>query len=158
MSLTKKKKEWVPGSIIKVPIEDDWHVYGRLLSRSPFYAFYDSYVQEDQHDMNAIVRRNTLFIICVYDYVIRKSLWPIVGHVPLKHNEETIPPRFIQDGFPPYNCSILEADGQGRSATIEECRGLERASVWEHEHVISRVTDHYAGRPNVWVELLKLIE
>ena len=42
-----------------------------------------------------------------------------------------------------------------RLAIAEECVGLERAAVWEPEHVEDRLRDHFAGRSNRWVESLK---
>jgi len=43
-----------------------------------------------------------------------------------------------------------------RPASREECAGLEAAAVWEPEHVEDRLRDHFAGRPNKWVESLRI--
>jgi hypothetical protein len=40
-------------------------------------------------------------------------------------------------------------------ASAEQCEGLECAAVWEAEHVVERLSDHFAGRPNAWVESMK---
>ena len=55
----------------------------------------------------------------------------------------------------PEKFSIYE-DGKIRSASKEECLGLERAAVWEPSHVEERIVDYYAGRKNQWLESLKL--
>jgi len=46
--------------------------------------------------------------------------------------------------------------GHIRQASRAECEGLERCAVWEPEHVEDRLRDHFAGKPNVWVESLRL--
>jgi hypothetical protein len=72
-----------------------------------------------------------------------------------------VPFFFKQDSFNGrlflYNSSLLTADqGYECPATLAECSGLERAAVWDPEHVVDRLRDHAAGRPNQWVESLKI--
>lgn len=47
-------------------------------------------------------------------------------------------------------------NGKIRRATKMACEGLERAAVWEPEHVEERLRDLYVGKPNIWVEQLKI--
>ena len=64
--------------------------------------------------------------------------------------------KFMQDAID-GRLSIYLA-GQVRPASLNECVGLERCAVWDPEHVESRLRDHFAGRPNVWVKQLSLKE
>ena len=81
----------------------------------------------------------------------------VVGNGPLENELRTPPPRFIQDALRPDQFRIYE-NGKIRSATKEECLGLEREAVWDPEHVEERIRDHYAGRKNRWVESLRIKE
>lgn len=40
-------------------------------------------------------------------------------------------------------------------ASWEDVSNLECAAVWDPEHVEERLRDHFAGRPNKWVESLR---
>ncbi len=78
----------------------------------------------------------------------------MIGHEPLTSAMLILPPKFIQDPFDKKIFSLYE-NGVIRPATREQCLGLERASVWEPEHVEDRLRAHYAGNLNHVVELLK---
>ena len=45
-------------------------------------------------------------------------------------------------------CTIFDTAGNERAASPEECVGLERAVVWEPEHVEARLLDTFLGRTN----------
>jgi hypothetical protein len=152
-----KRQKFVPGAIVKIPLDETYHTYGRLLVR-PYVAVYDYRTDADQADLQEIIKRAILFIVCVYDYAITKGRWEIIGKVSLDSDNVEVPPQFIQDSYAPYNCSLIDALGNLTPATIEECRGLERSAVWEPEHVEERIRDFYAGKVNRWAESLKLKE
>jgi hypothetical protein len=82
--------------------------------------------------------------------------WKKVGFQPLKEGELRIPDQFIQDIVDPYKSRIVGANGVERPATLEECEGLERAAVWDSEHVVERISAYYKGEPSEFVESLKL--
>jgi hypothetical protein len=64
-------------------------------------------------------------------------------------------PKFIQDQFNSRKFELY-VRGEMRSASRAECEGLERAAVWDPEHVEQRLQDHLAGVPNVWTEQLRI--
>jgi hypothetical protein len=43
-------------------------------------------------------------------------------------------------------------------ASYGECTSLERAAVWDTEHIEDRLEDYFNGRENKWVESLKPLE
>ena len=56
--------------------------------------------------------------------------------------------RFMQRLGDYKKCTIFDSSGMERSATPEECVGLERASVWDAWHIEERLLDTFMGRPN----------
>ena len=88
-------------------------------------------------------------------YAVTRGRWKRVGHKPISDAEARPPAKFIRDLLAPGRYRIYE-DGKMRKATRKECEGLEAAAVWDPEHVEDRLRDHYAGRPNKWVESLRL--
>lgn len=85
---------------------------------------------------------------------VKTGQWPVVGRAPLDKGF-TLPLQFIQDPLNKNSFSIYD-NGQIRRATRQECIGLERAAVWEPEHVEERLRDHYAGCRNKWAESLRI--
>jgi hypothetical protein len=53
------------------------------------------------------------------------------------------------------DCMIIEP-GRRVAATPSECIGLEPEAIWSAGHIESRIADAYAGRPNMFVESLRL--
>lgn len=145
-------KKRTVGDIVQIPLGDGTHTYARVLHEASF-AFYDSRTNEDL-TVDRITSRPILFFVPVMDRAIKEGRWSIVGHAPVDDNLK-VPPRFIQDPLDKNKFEIYEK-GQIRPATRQECLGLEREAVWDPEHVEDRLRDHYAGRNNKWVELLKI--
>ena len=61
----------------------------------------------------------------------------------------------MQDILDPTILKIYE-NGNVRAATRAECEGLEREAVWDPEHIEDRLSDYFSGKPNKWVDSLKL--
>jgi hypothetical protein len=93
-------------------------------------------------------------------YAITSGIWEVVGRVPLSEDLKEIPRFFKQDmmnGAISIYQEIPElAPYYEIPATLAEIEGLECAAVWDPEHVEDRLRDHFAGRPNIWVESLKI--
>ncbi len=152
-----KKQKFIPGAIVRIEIDGLYHVYGRLLKK-PYIEFYDSRSNEDQIDLEEVVKKPVLFTLCVYDDAVTKGRWKIVGKALVKSDDMKIPLMFMQKPIPPYDCSVIDAFGNKTKSSIDQCRGLERVAAWEPEHVEERLRDFYLGNSNRWVELLKLKE
>jgi hypothetical protein len=152
--LKRRKRKGAPGDIVRIDIGDGRHTYGLLLT-DPYVAVYDLLTGDDESDLTQLPDRPVMFIVAVYDRAIDRD-WPIVGQMPAGSTLPAVPERFMQDMFNPQSCQIIDVDGNIRPATPQECVGLERAAVWEAEHVAKRIRDHYAGRPNLSLEHMKL--
>lgn len=152
--MTKRHKhKRTEGDFVRVDLGDGSHVYGRVLPEATF-AFYDSHTTDDL-PIEEIARREVLFQVAVMDHAVKSGRWPIVGHLPLETKFRKNIPRFMQDALQPEQFSIYD-NGEIRPSTRLECVGLERAAVWEPSHVEDRLQDYYAGRPNKWVESLRM--
>lgn len=143
-----------PGDIVRIDFDEQRHTYGQLLT-DPYVAVYDLATDQDETDMAKVVTRPILFIVAVHDRAIGRA-FPVVGRAPAGSAPPPVPEYFMQDMFNPRNCKIIDVEGNMREVTPQECVGLERAAVWEAEHVAERIRDHYAGRPNPHLESMKL--
>lgn len=154
--MSRGKRRGAPGDIVRIDIGDGRHTYGVLLT-DPYMAVYDLPTIDDDEPPGPadVLGRPVLFIVAVYDRAIGLD-WPVVGRVPAGSTVPTVPERFTQDLFNLQRCKIIDVDGNMRPATPEECVGLERAAVWEVEHVAERIRDHYAGRTNVALDHMKV--
>jgi immunity protein 26 of polymorphic toxin system len=133
-----------------VPLGDDTYGYGLVL-KDPLFAFFDFRSTMPPPPVEEVVRKPVAFRVCVMRYVITKGLWPVIGHVDVPAQLLAEPEFFKQDPMTGA-LSITKDGGDERPATLEECRRLECAAVWEAVHVADRLRDHFAGRPNKWYE------
>ncbi len=63
---------------------------------------------------------------------------------------------FNQDPVNPAKILLTEDGVTGRLVRPEECESYERLAVWDASHVEDRLRDHFEGRPNIWVESLRI--
>ena len=151
-----KKQKRTLGAIVKIDLENGFHIYGRILSEACF-AFYDLKTNEEIKDLQTIISNPILFILSVYDSSVTKGRWLKIGTLPIEEDLLNLPDFFMQDQMKPDHFSIYNANtGEIRPALRSECIGLERAAVWEPEHIESRIRDYYDNKPNIWVEQMKM--
>ena len=147
------RKRITPGDILEVRLSDTTHSYARVLTHAS-YGFYD-YCGSGEIDPQRIVELPIIFFAAVRDSAVLTGRWSIVEHVPLD-GKLVPPPKFIQDPLQPNDFSIYENDGTISKASRSQCVGLERAAVWEPDQIEDRLRDHFAGRPNKWLDLMKM--
>lgn len=152
-SVTTKRQRRTVGSIVQVALGDGTYCYAQTLEE-PEFAFFDV-----RHRLlpqaREIVAKPLLFRLWVMNHAVTGGRWLNVGKAPVTDDLARPVPRFKQDALDPSRFEIY-LNGNSRPATVQECVGLERAAVWDPEHVEDRLRDHYAGRPNRWVESLRL--
>jgi len=145
-----KRQQRTPGAFLKVPIDDEYHTYARILQEG--IAFYDCRTTEEIDEMQRIASCPVLFITGVYNDVITQGHWLKVGKLPLEEKFSLLPLQYIYDhigeGFKIYdpNTGII------RPSTKQECYGLECCAVWEGFAIEERLRDHYAGRECIWLK------
>ena len=120
--------------------------------------FFDG-VQTSEPLVVAVAQMPVLFRLWVMDYAITTGVWPVVGYQQLSAENAEEPFFYKQDAISGrlflYHSSFADT-GYERPASLSECQGLERAAVWDPDHVVDRLRDHLAGRPNKWVESMRI--
>jgi len=86
---------------------------------------------------------------------VTAGIWPVVGNIPLE--DALLVDRLFskQDDISGRLTTYRSGTGEETPATLKECEGLEAAAVWDAEHIVDRLNDHFAGRANKWVESLR---
>jgi hypothetical protein len=151
----QKRGRWRVGDILRIDLQDGRHAYAQVATK-PIIVFFDG-AFTDEPPAESLPNLPVAFRLGVYRYAVTKGLWPVVGNAPLTEENAREPVFFMQDAFSGrlslYHSSFANYQ---RPATLAECEGLERVAVWEPEHVVDRLRDHFAGRPNKWVESLRI--
>jgi hypothetical protein len=153
-----KTRRREPGQIVRIDLGDGTHSFAHVLAE-PLIAFYDKAYQGEEPAPEVIAALPVAFTLMVMNHAITKCRWPVVGKVTPRSSINLTPPFCKQDVitgvFSIYQELPELAPFYERPAEIGECLGLETAAVWEPQHVEDRLRDHFAGRPNLWVESLK---
>ena len=154
---SKKNEKLEIGGIFTIPLPNRLFGYGRILEKSNI-AVYDYFTTTVENEIYSIVKKPVLFIISIYDDIIKKGEWKIIGKESLDEYLKIIPMKFIQDALSPNNFSLYNPNtGEIIQTTKERCVGLERSSVWDSNHVEQRILDHINGVPNQWLERNKRV-
>jgi hypothetical protein len=150
--MSRKKIHQKIGNVVAIPLGDGTFSFGRILN-SPLVAFYDLRRSEIP-ELEEILRSPIAFSVWVMKYAVTDGDWPVIGNAPLE--EELLEePLFFKKDIISGVLSIYQDNDDFIPATKEQCKVLERAAVWDRCHIVDRLNDHFAGRPNQWVESLR---
>ncbi len=138
------------GNIFEIPLGDGGLVYG-IVIKSPLAAFFDSRFTE-RPSLDLIVSQPVAFRIWIMDAALGKHGWKVIGSAPVPEALAT-PAVFYKFDSIARKFSLYSSPNE-TPATREQCIGLESAAVWSACHVESRLADHFAGRPNRFVQSL----
>lgn len=146
------------GQMVEIDLGLGLKAYGRVLEK-PLFAFYDRAVHEGDHPSLAdVCGWPVAFKIWVMNYAVTRGRWRVIEALPLSP-DMLVKPDFFKQDMITGRLSIHD-DGAPpryeRPATLAQCEGLERAAVWEPEHVEDRLRDHFAGRPNRDLDSMKI--
>jgi hypothetical protein len=148
-----KSQRYKIGSLLLIPLGDQKFAFGRIINKEEI-AFYN-YLSSNRDNINfaEIYSSDILFRLPVMRYAVTSNRWLVVDVKPVEKNL-TIPNKyFIQDTFT-KEFSIYHI-GEIFPATYEQIIGLERAAVWEPEHIEDRLRDYFNGIENTNVQQLK---
>jgi hypothetical protein len=150
-----RQKETI-GAFVRVPIDETYHTYGRMINRS-VYAFYDFKTDSETVDLDSIEGSAVLFKLMVIKDAVTKGYWKKIGIKELPEDLKAPVPFFKQEVGLPNDCSIIFVEGSNiKKVSPEDCVGLERFAAWEHDHVEQRLRDHYNGVRNVDSYMLRV--
>lgn len=76
-----KRQRIIVGSIVEIPIDKEYYVYAQILSHGG-YAFFDCRYEKPLRDLSELLNKPVLFIVGVYDYIIKNNRWSVVGKLP----------------------------------------------------------------------------
>lgn len=156
MEKTKKTRRR-EGDVLKIELGDGRHSYAQVAAE-PLVVFFNGAYSENLA-LEQVVGLPVLFRLWVMNHAITRGIWPVIGTQALFPENKQEPFFFKQDAFTGslalHHSSFANTNWE-RPATFSECKGLEHAAVWEPEHVLDRLQDHYAGRSNKWVESLSI--
>lgn len=149
-----KRQRRREGDFLAIDLGDGTLAFGRVL-KEPLVAFYDLRIRNgEMPELQEILARPILWRIWVMNHAITKGRWKVLGHMPLEESLKHEPTFFKQD---PISGEVTLYRSQTEyPSSAEECAQLERAAVWEPEHAEDRLRDHFNGRPNKWVESLRV--
>jgi hypothetical protein len=147
-----KKPYWLPGNVAEIEIPGPFYCYGIVIA-SPLMGFFD--IRSDKHlTCDLLSGKPLAFRVWVMKYAIGKNGWKIIGQLPLSDEMKDDPWFFKKDRISGKLTKYRHNDE--RPASKEECLGLECAAVWDPEHIVSRLDDHFESRPNKWAEAMKI--
>lgn len=144
------------GAIVEIDLEDGTFAYAQILDKG--FVFFDFRSQEKMSSarLDEVYDSETLFIISVHKHAVSRGRWIKVGKRPIKLAHEKLPMKFMQDRDSGYVRLYDPNTGSIAPTNLESCRNLERAAVWDAEHVEERLRDTFNGVENRWVALLAL--
>jgi hypothetical protein len=140
------------GAVLSVPLGENTRSFALTLPEADF-AIFDARTKAEQVPAN-LLALPVLFRVAVHKSAWADGRWPRVGQLEVPAHLLAPQPKFVQDPLDPERFQIYIA-GSMRPAARAECEGLERAAVWEPEHVEDRLRCHYKGVPCQWVQSLQ---
>ncbi|MBC7285150.1 immunity 26/phosphotriesterase HocA family protein [Hoeflea sp.] len=146
-----KRQKWAEGSIVKIDMGDGTYCFGQCIS-DPILGFFDLRTA-DVPPVEEIAKYGFLFCVWVMRYAVTQGIWEKIGKAPFDRKAVESLKFFKQDSI--SGRFYIYDPVTDIPVSYEDTIGLERAAAWEPEHIEDRLRDHFAGRPNVWVESMK---
>ena len=143
------------GALLRVDLSDGTDAFARVLRNSQL-AFYGVRVPHAAHiDLTKVYESEILFIVTVMKSVLTSGRWGVVDSRPL--GDDLLAPNeyYLKDALTGRFSVYRSTDGSSRDSTLEECKYLEAAAVWESGHLEERLRDYFEGRHNQWAEQLR---
>ena len=145
-----KRQQRTVGSIVKIPLENGYHTYGRILKAG--LAFYDAHTKKELSPKE-IIKKKVLFRTGVYDSVITKGYWHKVGKaIPLDEKLKKSQDWYTEDLL--TNRIIIHRNGEKIVSSREAVRDIECLAVWDYAALEGRLNIHYASRKNQEIEMM----
>ncbi len=153
--MTEKKQKKIRlkiGQLFQIPLTERRFAYCQMSSIGS-HAFFNYFDDGEDPNIEKILNSDIIFYTTVDSYVFKEGVWKLLGCFDLKRE-------YISQELFSYD-SILKTyiiwrmiDGILRKipATPEEIKDLECFASSNDRHIIERLEDYLAGRPNYWVE------
>lgn len=152
--VSKFDRPWKPGDVVSIPIADGNLAFAHVLA-PPLFAFYDLKSSRLPSEVTEITRNPVLFKVCVTKYARLDGAWRKVFHFEPSAEVASVPTFFRQDSISGRIYEYNDKMDNSNPMTYEEASGLERAAVWEPDHVVERLDAHFSGEACEIVERLR---
>jgi hypothetical protein len=154
--MPERRQKWTAGAVVVIPLGEGRVGFGQMLDE-PEYAFFDTRSSAGSLPaLDQLVAQPVLVRLWVMRSAHSKGRWLKIGQAPIAAPLARKVLRFKQDPLEPSSI-VLTYDGvSGKPVDAKACREIERAAVWDPQHVEDRLRDHFAGRVNKWVESLRV--
>ena len=128
--------------------------FGMVL-HEPLIGYFD-YIADDQSPaLGEIMEHPFVFKLWTMNHAVTRGTWPVIGRADPSQVDATDPWCFREDPFT-GKLTKTQDSVEWFPVSEEECLQMERAAVWEPEHVADRLRDYIAGVPNKWFESSRL--
>ena len=144
---------------MRIDLGDGRHSYAQV-STDPLVIFFD-YASSVDLGLREICKLPVAFKVHVFHDDLKRGVWERIGNCQLNGDQLEHPLMFIQDSLSGrlflYHPDFAESNFE-RPATLDECRGLKLASVWQTTQIEDRLRDHFEGLENKWVNSMAIQE
>lgn len=140
-----------PGTLFRIAVPPLGFCVGKAI-RPYLLAVYDKmYEFAPATALGQVSQDSILFVVAVHDRAW--EAWIDVGWQPLTGLDKPAPT--VAYAPPSRRCRVMDAMGNTEYRDIVDCLHFEPMAVWEATHVEDRIRDHYLGRNNRWLQMLK---
>lgn len=140
---------WGVGDLIEIPLSEGRLGYCQVLE-DPLYVFYDKGAQFDHTNFQSITVRPVLFKVWVSKYARLNGSWKRIGRGLPVRTDMPKPDFFRQDPITKKLYRYNQQLDNSEPISFEEALQMERAAVWEPEHVEERLQAHFDGTDSIW--------
>ncbi|GAB3381570.1 hypothetical protein GCM10027317_27370 [Massilia agri] len=137
------KQRILIGGLVELDLGEGNFAYGRIVSKSEL-AFYDGLVNGPASSYEAIYTQPIAFIVSVMNSAVRSRRWKIVDQRLLKPELARERQYFMQDILTGQYSIYYSVTGEIHPSCKEMCMNLERAAVWDAQHMEARLRKHFA--------------
>lgn len=151
------KQRIVTGSVVQIDLGERLCSFAQVISKAEL-AFFNCFEKSPTAlTVEEIVKLPTLFILPVMNLAVKSGRWPVIGKSALRAEFQLERYYFQQDNITKKISIYQNSTGESTPANREQINGLERAAVWDAEHVEDRLRDTKAGRTNISFDSLKAV-
>lgn len=138
--------------MIEIPLDCGKLCFAQVVA-FPLIVFFDLRV-EARPSLREILDSNVAFSLWVAKSALVDQAWTVIGRSPIPETVDRRPAFFKLDRI--SGKYFLTYSGEEEiPVSAAQLADVECAAVWELEHLLDRLQDHFAGRPNRWVEAMR---
>ena len=142
-----------PGEVFSIPLPSGGFAFGQEIYY--YLTAFFAHRSDKLLPVEDIVKLPVAFVLLVDRRPFRVEGWQILGPAHLDEKFKTPPFFFRQDAI---NKKLFRYDVRDKTETpisIQDATKLECIACWAGVHVVTRLEDLFAGRPNISVETMK---